>query len=47
MVTGVFIPLKKDIDPNAPVDSEMKKVMDKDGDGIISTQELNDYEMKQ
>ena len=34
-------------DPNKPTDADKWKLTDKDGDGIVSTQELQDYEMKE
>ena len=45
LVTGKFHAVKKDFDPNK--DLSMNTMIDADGDGIVSTQELNDYEMKQ
>lgn len=45
MVSGKFNKISKEFDPNK--DLSMKKIIDTDGDGIVSTQELNDYEMKQ
>ena len=44
LVTGKFHQVKSDFDPNK--DTSQNQVIDQDGDGIISTQELNDYEMK-
>jgi len=45
LVTGEFHPVKGDFDPNK--DTSINKIIDTDGDGIVSTQELNDYEMKE
>ena len=45
MVSGKYYLVKKDFDPNAPQDNN-DKIIDKDGDGIVSTQEINDFEMK-
>ena len=44
LVSGKFKKINKAFDPNK--DLSLKKVIDVDGDGIVSTQELNDYEMK-
>ena len=44
LVSGKFNRITKEFDPNK--DLSMKKIIDTDGDGIVSTQELNDWEMK-
>ena len=44
LVTGHFRAVKKDFDPNK--DLSVNKIIDTDGDGIVSTQELNDFQMK-
>lgn len=44
LVTGQFHSVKDDFDPNQ--DMNLAQVIDVDGDGIVSTQELNDYQMK-
>jgi hypothetical protein len=46
LVSGKYYLVKKDFNPNAPQDGD-KKAIDRDGDGIISTQELNDSIMKE
>lgn len=45
MISGKFTEVKKDFDPNADRNLEIGGA-DADGNNIISTQELNDYEMK-
>ena len=45
LVSGKYYVVKKDFDPNAPQD-DSQKIIDKDRDGIVSTQEINDFEMK-
>ena len=47
MVTGKYNPAPLSFDPNKPTDADKWKLTDKDGDGIVSTQELQDYEMKE
>lgn len=44
LVSGKFFFVKKDFDPNAAPDDV---VADKNADGITSTQEKNDYNMRQ
>ena len=45
MITGKFHRVEKKFNPN--VDTSLHKKIDADGDGIESTQEKIDYEMKQ
>ena len=44
LVTGKFQNVKPGFNPNAV--EEIDVGVDQDGDGMISTQELNDYEMR-
>ena len=45
LVTGQFHAVKTDYDPNK--DNSKSLEIDTDGDGIVSTQEIKDYELKQ
>lgn len=45
LVTGRFHKVSKDFDPNK--DLSVNKIIDADGDGIVSSTELHDFEMKQ
>jgi len=45
LITGKFHKVEKKFNPN--VDKTLSKKIDADGDGIESTQEKIDYEMKQ
>ena len=47
LVTGRFYPVKAGYDPNESPDTDKLKLVDKDGSGIVSTQEINDFEMKE
>ena len=46
LVTGEFQQVAKDFDPQAQIDSEKMRLADTDGSGIVSTRELEDYEMR-
>ena len=46
LISGKYNPVKKEFDPNKQSKNQ-PKIVDKDGDGIVSTQELNDFEMKE
>ena len=46
LISGRYNEVKKDFDPSKQSQSQAK-IVDKDGDGIVSTQELNDFEMKE
>lgn len=46
LISGKYNAVKKEFDPNK-LKAGGSKMVDKDGDGIVSTQELNDFEMKE
>ena len=46
LISGKYNAVKKEFDPNKQ-NASQSKLVDKDGDGIVSTQELNDFEMKE
>lgn len=46
LVTGKYVKVNKNFDPSSKDDMEKFKLTDKSGDGIVSTQEIQDYEMK-
>ena len=47
LVTGKFYSVKAGYDPNELADLDKLKKLDTDGSGIVSTQEINDNEMKE
>jgi len=47
LVSGQFQKVRNDFDPNAISEFEAAKMKDKNNDGIVSTQEIIDAEMKE
>jgi len=47
LVSGEFQKVSINFDPNAISDAELSKMKDKNNDGIVSTQEIIDAEMKE